>query len=87
MNFNLLNIINLNSELIDTNKLTKEQWRNIIDLAFQMDAYFDAHVVSFYTNYLEFDYVDCEDLLMDIQNGNGDAFERFTEDVINYFDR
>ena len=48
---------------------------------------FDWSVENFYTGWLDFDYEDCKDLIIDIQNGNGDAFERFINDIVNYFNQ
>ena len=79
--------IYLNSRLTKDNQFTKSQWEEIINLAFSqsIEMCFNYGVEHFY-RLLGFDYEDCEDLITDIQNGNGDAIERFINDIVNYFD-
>lgn len=72
-------------ELTDENQFTKNQWSNIIDIAFQNDDNFNDTVERFYIELLNFDLADCEDLVTDIQNGVADALERFADDIHYYF--
>ena len=83
----LRNLFELNDNLRKENQFTRNQWEEIIDEAFIHDGHwsFNESVENFYTGWLGFDYEDCEDLVTDIQNGNGDAFERFVDDIVNYF--
>ena len=66
-------------------QFTQEQWRHIIDIAFQLDSQFTNTAKCFYCDLLCFDYEDCEDLLADIEMDNGDALDRFANDVSYYF--
>lgn len=66
-------------------QFTQEQWRHIIDIAFQLDSQFTNTAKCFYCDLLGFDYEDCEDLLSDIEMGNDDALNRFANDVSYYF--
>ena len=83
----LRNLFELNERLTKDRQFSKWQWEEIIDEAYTHGGEwsFDWSVENFYTGWLGFDYEDCEDLITDIQNGNGDAFERFINDIINYF--
>jgi len=83
MDFN--SFITTATQLTNESQFTKDQWRNIIDIAFQNDNNFNSTIERFYVELLGFDFKDCEDLITDIQNGNGDAFERFVNDICNYF--
>lgn len=80
-------LFRLNSRLTKDRQFSKWQWEEIINLAFSVgrDMCFNWGVEHFYVGLLGFDYEDCEDLITDIQNGNGDAFERFINDIVNYF--
>lgn len=80
-------LFNLNSRLTKNRQFSKQQWEEIINLAFTIgrDMCFNWGVEYFYIGLLGFDYEDCEDLITDIQNGNDDAFERFINDIIYYF--
>ncbi len=73
------------SELDSKLQFTQEQWRHIIDIAFQLDSQFTNTAKHFYCDMLEFDYEDCEDLLIDIEMGDGDALDRFADDISYYF--
>lgn len=79
----------LNERLAKENRFTEEQWADIVDEGFTHSSewHFDEAVENFYTGWLDFDYEDCEDLVTDIQNGDGDAFERFVQDIIYYFEQ
>lgn len=81
----LEDIFELANELDDENKFTKEQWENIVNIMFSTDTLFNGAVEHFYVDMLGFDYDDCENLVTDIQNGNGNAIERFVDDVLYYF--
>ena len=85
----LRDLFDLNERLTKENQFTKEQWTAIVDEAYAhgREWSFDWSVENFYTGWLGFDYEDCEDLVTDIQNGNGDAFERFIDDIVNYFNK
>jgi len=76
----------LNNHLSKSNRFTFDQWEEIIDNAFSYDKSFDNAVESFYTDILGFDYNDAEDLITDIQNGDGDGFERFINDIVYYYE-
>jgi len=82
-----IDLFYLNERLNKENRFTKEQWTDIVDEGFVRgnEWGFDNAVEDFYTYWLEFDYEDCEDLLTDIQNGSGEALERFVTDIVNYF--
>ncbi len=83
----LRDLFDLNDRLTKENQFTKEQWIAIIDEAYAHGGEwsFDWSVENFYTGWLGFDYDDCEDLITDIQNGDSDGFERFIDDILNYF--
>lgn len=83
----LRDLFDLNDILTKENQFSKEQWEAIVNEAYVHGGEwsFDWSVENFYTGWLGFDYEDCEDLVTNIQNGNGDAFERFVNDIINYF--
>lgn len=82
----LRDIFDLNDRLPKDKQFSKEQWEDIVDVMYSKgNNAFDWSVENFYTGWLDFDYEDCEDLVTDIQNGNGDAFERFINDIVNYF--
>jgi hypothetical protein len=83
----LRDLFELNERLTKDRQFSKWQWEEIVNEAYAHGGYwsFDESVENFYTGLLGFDYEDCEDLVTDIQNGNGDAFERFINDIINYF--
>ena len=83
----LRDLFELNERLTKDRQFSKWQWEEIVNIAYSKgrDMCFDWSVENFYTGLLGFDYEDCKDLITDIQNGNGDAFERFTNDIINYF--
>lgn len=83
----LRDLFDLNERLTKENQFTKEQWTAIVDEAYAHSGEwsFDWSVENFYTGWEGFDYDDCEDLITDIQNGNGDGFERFIDDILNYF--
>ena len=83
----LRDLFDLNDRLTKENQFTKEQWIAIVDEAYAHSGEwsFDWSVENFYTGWLGFDYDDCEDIITDIQNGNGDAFDRFIDDIMNYF--
>lgn len=83
---NIKTIFDLNYDLSKENQLTKNQWQEIIDYSFRNDKHFNNNVEYFYTEYLGFDIEDCEDLITDIEHGDGDAFERFLDDIIYYFE-
>ena len=83
---NIKTIFDLNYDLSKENQLTKNQWQEIIDYSFRNDKQFAKNVEYFYTEYLVFDLEDCEDLITDIENGDGDAFERFLDDIMYYFE-
>lgn len=82
-----IDLFYLNERLAKENRFTKEQWTNIVDEAYTRSEEwaFDLAVENFYMMWLGFDYEDCEDLITDIQNGNGDAFERFIDDIMNFY--
>jgi hypothetical protein len=82
-------LFDLNERLAKENRFTEEQWADIVDEGFMHGNkwYFDEAVENFYTGWLDFDYEDCKDLITDIQNGDSDAFERFIQDIIYYFDQ
>lgn len=84
-----IDLFYLNERLAKENRFTEEQWADIVDEGFTHgnEWHFDEAVENFYTGWLEFDYEDCEDLVTDIQNGDGDAFERFVQDIIYYFEQ
>lgn len=84
----LRDLFELNERLTRDRRFSKWQWEEIINEAFAhgRNWHFDESVENFYTGWLDFDYKDCEDLVTDIQNGDGDAFERFIDDVIYYFE-
>lgn len=83
----LRDLFDLNQILPNENQFTRKQWEVIVNEAFihSRDYSFDWSVENFYTGWLDFDYDDCEDIITDIQNGNGDAFDRFIDDIMNYF--
>ena len=83
----LRNLFELNERLTKDRQFSKWQWEEIVNEAYAHgeEWSFDWSVENFYTGWLGFDYEDCEDLITDIQNGNGDAFERFINDIVNYF--
>ena len=83
----LRDLFDLNNSLSKENRFTKEQWADIINKAYDRSGEwsFDWSVENFYTGWLDFDYEDCKDLITDIQNGDGGAFERFINDIISYF--
>lgn len=78
-------IIEVAFRLTEKNQFTKDQWTEIINSAYQLDRDFNNAVKYFYTDLLGFDLTDCEDLLADIEIGDGDAFERFTDDIYHFF--
>ena len=82
---NLKDTFELNYDLQPENRFTRKQWENIINNAFSADNSFTRAVDYFYSDLLEFDFEDCIDLITDIQNGNGDAFDRFIDDVVNFY--
>lgn len=82
---NILDFIDLNYKFLPENKFSENQWKEIVNNSFSMDKNFNANVKLFYTEYLGFDLKDCEDLIADIEIGDGDAFERFLDDIINYY--
>lgn len=81
---NILDFIDLNDRFLPENKFTENQQKEIVNNSFSMDKNLNAHVTLFYTEYLGFDMSDCIDLIMDIQNRDGDAFERFIDDILYY---
>jgi hypothetical protein len=83
----LRDLFELNDQLTRDRKFSKWQWEEIINEAYTHGGHwsFDESVENFYTGWLGFDYDDCEDLITDIQNGNGEAFEKFINDIVNYF--
>ena len=83
----LRDLFDLNDGLTKENQFSKEQWEEIVNEAFAHGGKwsFDWSVENFYTGWLGFDYDDCEDLITDIQNGDGDGFERFIDDIVYYF--
>lgn len=83
----LRDLFELNERLTKDRQFSKWQWEEIIDEAYVHGGEwsFDSSVEIFYTGWLGFDYDDCEDIITDIQNGNCDAFERFINDIVNYF--
>jgi len=83
----LIDLFDLNDSLNKENQFKKEQWIAIVNEAYAHGGKwsFDWSVENFYTVLLCFDYDDCEDIITDIQNGNGDAFDRFIDDIMNYF--
>jgi hypothetical protein len=83
---NIKTIFDLNYDLSKENQLTKNQWQEIIDYSFRNDKRFAQNVEYFYTEYLGFDINDCEDLITDIEQGDGDAFERFLDNIMYYFE-
>ena len=85
----LRDLFELNERLTKDRQFSKWQWEEIVDEAYAHGGEwsFDWSVENFYTGWLGFDYDDCEDLITDIQNGNGDAFERFINDIVNYFNQ
>ena len=82
-----IDLFYLNDRLAKEKRFTKEQWTDIINEGFthSNEWGFDNAVEEFYTHWLGFDYADCENLITDIQNGDGDGFERFIDDVLYYF--
>ena len=82
-----IDLFYLNDRLAKEKRFTEEQWTDIINEGFthSNEWCFDNAVEEFYTHWLGFDYADCEDLITDIQNGDGDGFERFIDDVLYYF--
>ena len=82
-----IDLFYLNDRLVKENRFTETQWTDIINEGFMHSNEwgFDNAVEYFYTRCLGFDYADCEDLITDIQNGDGDGFERFIDDVSYYF--
>jgi len=87
---NLVDLYYINNRLQKENQFTKDQWTEIIDIAFTYDKQFGEHVSFFYEHWLDFEYKDFikdfEDLLTDIENGQGEAIERFVNDLIWYFE-
>ena len=82
----LRDLFELNERLTNDSRFTKKQWEDIVEVIYSKgNNVFDWSVENFYTGWLGFDYEDCEDLITDIQNGDGDAFERFIDDIVNYF--
>jgi len=79
---NIIDIIDLNHKL--THQFTHQQWVNIIEVCYEKDRSFNRSVENFYTDIMEFDNDDVEDLIYDICHGNEDAFIRFAEDI-NYY--
>ena len=84
-----IDLFYLNEQLAKENRFTKEQWINIVDEAYTRSEEwaFDLAVENFYMMWLEFDYEDCEDLITNIQNGDGDSFDRFLNDIVNFFNK
>ena len=82
---NLKDTFELNYDLQPENRFTRKQWENIINNAFSVDNSFNRAVDYFYSDLLEFDFEISIDLITDIQNGNGDAFDRFIDDVVNFY--
>lgn len=82
-----IDLFYLNDRLVKENRFTEEQWTDIINEGFthSNEWDFDNAVEEFYTHWLGFNYADCEDLITDIQHGDGDGFERFIDDVSYYF--
>lgn len=80
-------LFHLNSRLTKNRQFSKCQWEEIINLAFTAgrDMCFNWGVEHFYIGLLGFDYEDCEDLITDIQNGEGKAIDKFVNDIVNYF--
>ena len=82
----LRDLFELNERLTKDRQFSKEQWEEIVNIMYSIKLNaFDWSVENFYTDWLGFDYEDCEDFVTDIQNGNGDAFDRFINDIVNYF--
>ena len=82
----LRNLFKLNERLTKDKQFSKEQWEEIVDIMYSTKlTAFDWSVENFYTGWLGFDYEDCEDLITNIENGDGEAFERFINDIVNYF--
>ena len=81
---NILNIIDFNHSISKDYQFNEGQWKMLIDYAFQRDKQFSSHAKSFYIEYLGFEDEECNDLITDIENGDGDAFERFMDDIIYY---
>lgn len=79
---NIIDIIDLNHKL--THQFTHQQLVNIIEVCYEKDRSFNRSVENFYTDIMEFDNDDVEDLIYDICHGNEDAFIRFAEDI-NYY--
>ena len=82
-----IDLFYLNDRLAKEKRFTEEQWTDIINEGFthSNEWSFDKAVEDFYIHWLGFDYADCEDLITDIQNGDGDGFVRFVADVSYYF--
>lgn len=82
----LRDLFELNEQLTKDIQFSKWQWEEIVDAMYSKgNNAFDWSVENFYTGWLGFDYENCKDLITDIQNGNVDAFERFVNDIVNYF--
>ena len=82
----LRNLFKLNERLTKDKQFSKEQWEEIVNIMYSTNlTAFDWSVENFYTGWLDFDYEDCEDLITNIKNGDGKAFERFINDIVNYF--
>jgi len=84
-NMNLKDTFELNYDLQPENRFTRKQWENIINNAFSVDNSFNRAVDYFYSDLLEFDFEISIDLITDIQNGNGNAFDRFIDDIMNFY--
>lgn len=77
-------LVSIGCHLTDDNKFTREQISEITVYAFQHDSEFDKEVEQFYDYFYSYDNDAYKDLITDIQNGVGDAFEIFIDDIYNY---
>ena len=82
-----IDLFYLNDRLIKENRFTETQWTDIINEGFTHgnEWDFDNAVEYFYTHCIGFEYVHCEDLVTDIQNGDADDLDPFIHDVSYYF--
>ena len=83
----LYRFFQINSQLTKDVRFSKQQWKEIINLAFlNGNMCFDYSVEHFYIHLLKFDgHEACKDIVTDIQCGKCDAIEKFINDIVEYF--
>ena len=83
----LRDLFDLNDQLTDDNRFSKEQWEEIINIAFSFgnEWKFDESVENFYTGWLDVDFTEYANLISNIQMGNAESINRFIDDIVNYF--